>query len=319
MTALGRKGDGIAIEIDRLLGQTDGGRRLERHRKEHRLAVGDAALHPAAVVGGRFQAAVDGHEGIVVNRALEPGAGKPRTDLEPFGGGYREHGLGQLGLELVEDRLTPAGRHLAAHAGDHAADTVLGLLGPGHQGFHFGGGGRVRAAHPVAVHRLPGDLVDVDRRRRNVADGADPGDDLDAIDLVEHLFHHGAGGHAADGFARAGAAAARSGADAVFGLIGVVGMGRPGDPAHLPVVAGPLVAVGHEKADGRAQGEAVFHARKNGHPVRLLAVGGQFALARPAAVQLRLDVRFAEPHAGRATVEDGAHALAVGFAEGGDF
>ena len=93
-------------------------------------------------------------------------------------------------------------------------------------------------------------------------------------------------------------------------------MGRPRDPAHLAVVTGPLVLVGHEEANGRPQRDTVFHTGKDGHPVGFLAVGGQPALARPATIQLWLDIGLIQPHAGRATVEHGAHAFAVGFAEG---
>jgi hypothetical protein len=96
-------------------------------------------------------------------------------------------------------------------------------------------------------------------------------------------------------------------------------MGGPRDPAHLAVVAGPLVLVGHKEADGRPQGNPVFHTGKDGHTVRLLAIGGQLALARSASIQLRLDVRLTKCHARRASVEHSAHAFAVGFAEGRDF
>ena len=52
--------------------------------------------------------------------------------------------------------------------------------------------------------------------------------------------------------------------------------------------------------------------------VGFVPVGGHAALARPAAVELRLDVVGRHAEAGGASVDDHTHAPAVGFAEGRD-
>ncbi len=56
------------------------------------------------------------------------GCRKTGADLEPFGRRDREHGLGQLGFHLVEDRLAPSGRDVSADTGDDPADRILFLF-----------------------------------------------------------------------------------------------------------------------------------------------------------------------------------------------
>ena len=71
---------------------------------------------------------------------------------------------------------------------------------------------------------------------------------------------NGAAGHPADGFPGAGASAARGCPDAVFHLVGEVGMRGPGDEGHLPVILWPLIFVGDHHGDGGAQSQTVFHS-----------------------------------------------------------
>ena len=52
--------------------------------------------------------------------------------------------------------------------------------------------------------------------------------------------------------------------------------------------------------------------------VGLLALGGELALPRPAAVEPGLDVRFGERDARRAAVDDAAERRPVALAPGGD-
>ena len=56
------------------------------------------------------------------------------------------------------------------------------------------------------------------------------------------------------------------------------------------VVGRALVPVGHHQPDGGPQSEPVLGAAQNGDLIGLLPLGGQPALAGPAAVELALDV-----------------------------
>ena len=119
------------------LGLADGGGGLEGDAEVDGGAVGDTALNAAGVVGLGGQALrADGvvagasldlgdGEGVVVDGAGDLAAAEARADLEALGGGNAEHGVRQLGLELVEAGLAQADGDVADHAGDGAADAVL--------------------------------------------------------------------------------------------------------------------------------------------------------------------------------------------------
>ncbi len=135
---------------------------------------------------------------------------------------------------------------------------------------------------------------------------------------VQHLAGDGAGGDAHGGFAGGAAAPAAVVADAVFQVVGDVGVAGAvlfGDGA---VVAAALVDVLDFQGDGRAGGLAVHDAGEDSDLVGLLPLGGEFRLAGAAAIQPRLDVGFGERDAWRATVDDAADGRAVAFAPGGD-
>src|SRR5438876_1226787 len=68
--------------------------RLERDAEVDRLAVRDAALHPARAVGARAHAAALHVELVVVLRAAQVGAGEARADLEALAGGQAQHRFG---------------------------------------------------------------------------------------------------------------------------------------------------------------------------------------------------------------------------------
>jgi hypothetical protein len=135
--------DGLAVAGHGVLRLEDGGDGLEGDGEAEGLAVGDAALDAATVVGGRGDLTgvrVDG-EGVVVLGAAQAGAGEAVADLEAAAGGQAHHGLGERGGELVEDRGAPAGRDLAGDAADDAADGVALAAGVVDRGDHRGRGG----------------------------------------------------------------------------------------------------------------------------------------------------------------------------------
>ena len=94
-------------------------------------------------------------------------------------------------------------------------------------------------------------------------------------------------------------------------------MGRAIGGGHLAVVLGPSVLVSHQDGDGGTQGFALKDAGENFAAIALLAGGGDFALARTAAIQLRLNFRLRNLHLGRATIDDHPHPAPVGLAKGG--
>ena len=95
-------------------------RRHEGDAEKDRLAVGDPSLDAAGAVGPCANLASLAGEGIVVLRALEPRAGKSRSDLEAASRRKREHRLHEISIQLVENRLAPAGRRAVNYALDHA-------------------------------------------------------------------------------------------------------------------------------------------------------------------------------------------------------
>ena len=86
----------------------------------------------------------------------------------------------------------------------------------------------------------------------------------------------------------------------------------------VAVVLAPLVGVFDEQADGGAGGSAFVHARQNFDRIRLVALGDEFGGAGTAAIQIRLDVGFAQRHARWAAINYAANGRAVGFTEIGD-
>ena len=119
----------------------------------------------------------------------------------------------------------------------------------------------------------------------------DPGEDFDAgMQGVEHLSGDGGGGDAADGFAGGGAAAAGRGADAVFGVVGEIGMAGAVFGGHFVIGLGAVVGVAHEDGQRGAEGEAVLPTGEDFGAVRLLARGDDVGLAGTAAVEFALDL-----------------------------
>ena len=308
---LARRGDG-------LLFLEDGGGGLEGEAAEDGFAVADAALDAAAAVGGGADAAGVHVEGVVVLAAAEARAGKAAADLEAFGGGEAHQGFGEVGLEFVEDGLAEPGGDAADGALDDAADAVaLGADGFD-EGDHLFGHRGVGAADDIGLDVGEGDGGGIDLGGQ-LMDGFDVGDDLQrGAQLGEDLFRDGSGGDAADGLARGGATAALPVADAVFGLVGEVGVRGAEGGLHLAVGLGAGVLVGDVDGDGGAEGATLEDAGEDARGVGLVARGDDVALAGAAAVEIALDVGLGEREARRDAVDDHADAAAVGFAPGGD-
>ena len=109
------------------------------------------------------------------------------------------------------------------------------------------------------------------------------------MQLLQHLLGNGSGGHAADGFTRGGPPAAAAGLDAVFGLVGGIGVRRPKGHLHFLVIAWPLVFVAHHHGDRRAEAHPIEQATECLNAVVLFARRCDLALAGLAPVQFSLN------------------------------
>lgn len=321
---------------------------LEGNAEEDGHAVGDAALDAAGVVGlgdearaGDAQLAFGGGhellggrgEGVVVLGAVHLGAQEAGADLEALDGGDGHHGVAQGGLELVKGRLAQAGRGVADDAGDGASGAVLLFLELGDAVLHAAPSFLVGASHrqelvDVGAGEGLGEAEEAGVGAHGVsvaeeldgADGGDKGDNLDAVGLAQPLLGDGAGGHTGNGLARTAAAAAGGGLDAVLFEVGPVGMAGTGVEVDglVAVVLGALVLVGDGEEDWGAESEAVFGAGVDGDAVLFVSGRGDGGLAGAAAVELGLDVGFAEGEVGRAVFDDARDGLAVRFTGTGE-
>ena len=86
----------------------------------------------------------------------------------------------------------------------------------------------------------------------------------------------------------------------------------------LAVIARALVHVLDHQPDRRAGGQALEHARQDADLVGLLALRGEFRLARAAAVEPGLDVGLGEADARRAAIHHRADGGTMALAPGGD-
>ena len=134
----------------------------------------------------------------------------------------------------------------------------------------------------------------------------------------------GAGRDARGGFARGRAAAAAIVAQAVFRLIGEVGVAGAELVLDLGIILGALVGVLDQQRDRRARRHLHtglrmrHHAGKNLNRVRLLALGGEARLSGAAAIEILLDVLIGQRDQRRAAVDHAADRDPVALAEGRD-
>ena len=318
VAAAGGEGGFFAGVVDGVLFDEDGGGGFEGNAEDDGFAIADAALDAATAVGAGADFAVLDEELVVVVAPGHEGAFEAGADFEAFGGGETHHGFGEIGFEFVEDGFAEAGGDAADDALDDAADGVAFGAHLGDEIDHGVDHGGVGGADDVGFDLLGGDGIGVDVSFE-VVDGLDVGDALVAGEVAQENFAgDGAGGDAADGFAGGGAAATGDGADAVFGVVGVVGVGRAVGGLHLRVGGGALVGVADEDADGGAGGEAVFDAAEDFGFVSFFAGSDDFALAGATAVEFFLEVLDREGDFRGAAVNDDTNTGTVGFSPSGN-
>jgi hypothetical protein len=95
-------------------------------------------------------------------------------------------------------------------------------------------------------------------------------------------------------------------------------MGRAIFHLHVTVVLGAMVFVAYQDGDRGACGLAFVHPGEDFAGVFFLPRCGDFALARSAAIEFKLDFFGGDGQFGRTAINDYADAATVGFAEGDD-
>src|SRR5205085_739158 len=142
--------------------------------------------------------------------------------------------------------------------------------------------------------------------------------DLDAVLLAQPLLRDGTGGYGRSGEPCRRAPSSARIADAVLAQVRVVGVPGPEARGDLRVVLAALVDVADQQRDGRAGGLALVHAGEDLHQVVLAALRDVARRSGLAAIEVGLDVGFAEVHPRRAAIDHAADRGTVRFAEGGD-
>ena len=190
-------------------------------------------MPPERLVGGADAAAL-ASEGVVVLGALEQGAGETAADFKALGGGRESMALARSASRRSKTGSprpggTPRTRHwMTPPTESPSARTCLDQFD------HRGRGRRVRGSARGSPRPRP--AWEDDRGRASEAGGC-----LSTKARIstwpprrEDFLRDGAGRHAADRLPGRAAAAAPVVADAVFGLVGVVGVGR-GDSRGIPM------------------------------------------------------------------------------------
>src|SRR5471032_2518598 len=311
--ALGAQLHLVAEAVDAAHRRQDRAGGLHGEPADDVLAGRDAAQDAAGVVAEEGRRAVPHPHLVGIVLAAHGGGGKAVADLHALDGIDAHQRLGEIGVELVVDRIAEANRNAGGHDLDHRTARAAALA-------HI-----VEIAFP-ALRRLA-----VGAPERIVARGVPV--PFGAIDLLAADLHHGtahahvvaqylprdrAGRDAHRGLARRLPAAAAIIAHAVFLEVGVVGVARPELVLDLAVVAAALVDIVDVQRDRRARRHALEHAGQDLHRVGLLALGHEARLAGAALFHPDLDVGLGERDTGRRAVDHAADRRPVAFAPAGE-
>ena len=216
----------------------------------------DAAEHAAGVVG---EEAIR-RDFVAVLGALLPRGLHAVADFHALDGVEPHQRVGEVGVELVVQRLAPAGRHVLGHHADPGADRVARFAQRVHVVLelrHDGGAGREEGVVVDLVPRLEGN---VDRAER-----AHVAADHDAVFFSQPLLGDGAGADDGRGQPCRRAPAAARVAEAVFLRVGVVGVAGAEGLDDVAVVLAALVLVADQERDRRA-GRSCLHRGRIGFP-----------------------------------------------------
>mmetsp|Transcript_6445 Transcript_6445/g.26503 ORF Transcript_6445/g.26503 Transcript_6445/m.26503 type:complete len:304 (+) Transcript_6445:1709-2620(+) len=238
----------LAGTVDAGLGAADRAGGLDRDLGHQVLPGRDAAEHAAGVVARKAL----GRQLIAMLAAFLRDRREARADLDALDRVDAHQRIGDVGIELVEQRRAQADRHAGGLHTDARTDRIAGLAQPVHIVLKFGNLAGVGGEERVLAHVLPafegdGDLAEL---RHAAAE-------LGAISLLQPFAGHGPGAHHRRGQACGRTAAATRVAQAVFAPVGVVGMARAKGIEEVAVVLAALVGVLDQQADRRAGGQAL--------------------------------------------------------------
>src|SRR5476649_1663215 len=216
------------------------------------------------------------------------------ADLHALHGVDAHQRLGEVGIELVVDRIAEADRDAGRHDLDYRAARaaaladVIEIAFPALRGLAVGAPeGIVAGGVPVPLGTVDLLCAELDHRAANP----------DAI--AQHLAGDRAGGHAHGRLARRLAAAAAIVAHAILLQIGVVAVRGPELVLDLAVVAAALVDVVDVQRDRRAGRDALEDAGQDFYRVRLLALRHKGRLTGTALVHTDLDFGLGDGNAWR--------------------
>ena len=237
---------------------------------------------------------------------------EPVADLDALDRVDAHHRLGDIRIETVEHRLTPAGLQAARDDVDTRADRIAFLAQGIHVALEFRQTRGVGAEERIVVDRLERGTAETDG-----AELAQIAPDTHTTGLRQGLLRDGAGGHAHAGLTRRRPPAAAVIAHAVFLHVGIVRVPGAELVLDVGVVTRFLIGVLDQQGDRRAGGVALEHAREDAYAVVLAALGGMARLAGFAAIEIVLQIGFREGQARRATVDDADVARAMTLPRGG--
>ena len=285
------KGGGFTGAIDRFLAGKNGGGGFKGDPEGKELPIGDPTLNPSGVVGAGANGSIPAFEDIVVLIPGQEGSGKATPDFKAFGSRKGEHGLGEIGLEPVEDRGTEADGKAGGAAFNEASDGIAGIahfLDAGNHGFCDDG---IRTANGGGFNIFEGGKkIKIGQVHLDIVDPGDVGPDVDISPQFKDFSSDCACSNPGDGFAGAGASAALVIPDTEFRLVGKVRVGGAEFFLHFLIGLGHGVFIGNDHGDGGPEGEAVVGSGEDADGIGLLALGGDFTLAGTASVQFRLNI-----------------------------
>ncbi len=237
------------------------------------------------------------------------------ADLDALDRIDAHHRVGDLGIELVKQRLAEANRHIQRLDPQRSADRVTRLAQRIHrslQGFdasRIGRGGK---------EGVGADLAPVLDRNRHIADGGHAAAQLGAVLLAQPLTSHRASRHHRSCQPGRRATSTARIAQPVLVPVGVVSMTGAEAACNVAVVLAALIGVADQQGNWRAGGTAFVDAGEDLDRIGLVALSHMPTGARAATVQFRLNVSFRQQQARRAAIDHTADRGAVAFAEVGD-
>jgi phosphatidylserine decarboxylase len=255
-----------------------------------------------------------GPEDVVMCQAVQQGALEAATAAKALGGRKREHRLGQIRVQLIENRLTQTGWYAPSNTSNDPADRITCRSRRSDSLLHRCSSHRVRTPHNTRVHGLLTHPAGVDISA-DIRHGIYPGDHLYRSQGSEHLPGNRATRHTSKGLASARSAAADPGPVPVLGIVGKVRMGGPILLLKGLVGTGVCVAVIDNETNWCSQGFPFEEARQELELVSLLSLSRQRRLPRPTPSQLRLNLGQVKHDIRGAALDDTPKTSAMGFTE----